>query len=109
MKKLFLFLSIFFIFPVWALCPVEPDSGESVCTLPGSSLESTGVPLFKQKNAEDNTKRSINNRVDTVQPTGLNNPFNKTQNQSGIHMQGSLGCQFGNCNKGANNDFLENQ
>ena len=107
MRKLLLILSFLFIFPAWALCPI--DSGESVCALPDSSSPASGMPLFKQNNTEMNSGKSLNNPVNTIQPTGLNNPFSKTQNQSGIHMQGSLGCQFGNCSKGANNDFLENQ
>lgn len=107
MKKLLLFLSLFLIIPAWALCPV--DGGESVCSLPDASQSSSGMPLFQQNNTEENSAGGLNNSANTIRPTGLTNPFSKTQNQSGIHMQGSLGCQFGNCNKGANNDFLENQ
>ena len=106
MKNLLLFLSFVFIFPAWALCPV--DSGVcSISDLPPAPSPSAGIPLFKQ-NAND-TNNDMNNTVNAIQPTGLNNPFSKTQNPSGVHMQGSLGCQFGNCNRGANNDFLENQ
>lgn len=107
MKKLLLFLSLIFIFPAWALCPA--DSGESMCSLPDSLQSSSGMPLFKQKNSETDLGKGLNNSLNAVEPTGLNSTFNKTQNQSGIQMQGSLGCQFGNCNRGANNDFLENQ
>ncbi len=108
MKKLLLFLSFIFIFPAWALCPVE--SGESVCSLSDMSSPSN-LPLFKIQNEKENgsEENMDSSAVKSVQPTGLTNPFSKTQNPSGIHMQGSLGCQFGNCNRGANNDFLENQ
>ena len=95
MKKYLLFISMFIIFPAWALCPV--GDGESVCSLSGTSPSSSGMPLFQQNNSETNLNEN------------LNNSFGKTQNHDGVQMQGSLGCQFGNCNKGANNDFLENQ
>ena len=107
MKKYLLFISMFIIFPAWALCPV--GDGESVCSLSGTSPSSSGMPLFQQNNSETNLNENLNNSVKSIQPTGLNNSFGKTQNHDGVQMQGSLGCQFGNCNKGANNDFLENQ
>ena len=108
MKKLLLFLSIFFIAPAWALCSV--DSNETICSLSDSSSMSSDMPLFKMQNSTGiNSENNMNNPANIIIPTGLNNSLNKTQNPSGVHMQGSLGCQFGNCNRGANNDFLENQ
>ena len=106
MKKLLLFISFIFIFPAWAMCSI--DSGESLCILPNSS--SSGMPLLTpQNNAGLNSDKNMGSTGNNLQPSSLNSSFSKVQNQSGIHMQGSLGCQFGNCNKGSNNDVLENQ
>ena len=108
MKKLLFFLSLVFISPAWALCSV--DSNESVCSVSDFSSSASDMPLFKMQNTSGiNSGNNINNPANIIKPTGLNNSLNKTQNSNGVHMQGSLGCQFGNCNRGANNDFLENQ
>lgn len=107
MKKTVLFLILIMVFiPFgWALCPIE--SSENVCTLPGSN---TGMPLFQSQsstgiNSGENKSMSLN----VIQQSNTGGSFNRMQNQSGIKMQGSLGCQFGNCNSENNNDFLPNQ
>lgn len=102
MKKLLLILTLSLVVPAWALCPIE--NGESVCTLPVDNP--SGMQLF-QNNNTINSNTNINKMTNTLQPSVLNNSF--IQNQNGIQMQGSLGCQFGNCEKGGNNDFLKNQ
>ena len=102
MKK---FLSLIFILflgmPTLALCSI--GDGESVCTLPNSS---SSMPLF-QNNMGINTQNTNSSNLKTPNPSqnssNLNSSFGRTKNQDGVQMQGSLGCQFGNCNKDINN------
>ena len=102
MKKLILFLTFIFILPAWALCPV--GEGESVCTLPNQ-----GMSLFQNQNIQGLTMNENSMPSNAVKTRNKGGSFNRTINQNGINMQGSLGCQFGNCNKENNNDFLPNQ
>jgi hypothetical protein len=120
MKKLFLIYVLFIALPVFASCPI--GDGESVCTLPNGSANGqiAGMGLNSPNtNALNNNlvnpigiNNNANNgmpQMNTLQPSKLNNSFNSTQNQNGIQMNSSLGCQFGNCNKKANSDYLDNQ
>ena len=102
MKKLLLFMFLFLVVPVWALCPIS--EGENVCTISNS----IDKPLFQNPNINDTkaARKNINNNF--LQTKGQKNSFSQTQNQSGIKMQGSLGCQFGNCETNENTNFLNN-
>ena len=102
MKKFILILTFIFIMPAWALCPIEE---EGVCKI--SDLNQS-MPLFQ---SQDSAGININKNMpsNSLPATNTGSSFNRTQNQSGIKMQGSLGCQFGNCNESGNNDFLPNQ
>lgn len=105
MKKFLLIYAFIFILPAWSACPIS--SSESVCTISGSG--DSGMLLFQNQN-----KTGINSGENTImhsntnKSSGMGSSFNKVQNKSGIQMQGSLGCQFGNCSKN-DNDFLPNQ
>jgi len=120
MKKFLLILMFVFAAPVFALCPI--GDGESVCTLPNTSTQgqisdmSINSPNTNalnrnviNSNGMNNGDDNIKSQFNTFKPTNLNNSLGNIQNQSGIQMNSSLGCQFGNCNKNANPDFLENQ
>lgn len=104
MKKLILIFAFFLVLPSWALCPI--GEGESVCTLPN---QNQGMTLFQNQNSQSFGMNEKNMPSNSLKSTDTNNSFNRTLNQSGIKMQGSLGCTFGNCNKENNNDFLMNQ
>ena len=82
MKKLLLFLSFIFIFPAWALCPVE--SGESVCSLSDMSSPSN-LPLFKIQNEKENgsEENMDSSAVKSVQPTGFKNTKSKRYSHAG--------------------------
>ena len=97
MKKLLLICFIVMSTPVLALCSIA--DGESVCSIQNNS--SAVMPLF-----QNNTDTKNNNQN---QPKNNVNSFGQTRNREGIQMQGSLSCQFGNCKKESNNDFLPNQ
>ena len=107
MKKYLLFFIILISIPVFAICSI--DSNESLCSLQQNSMTST--PLFQNQNngiksgINLNSNGSINNPP--LQPSSINNSFG--QQNDGIQMQGSLSCEFGNCNKGVNNTFLRNE
>jgi len=101
MKKIILILTFIFIMPAFALCP----AGESVCTISGSDM-----PLFQnQYNVKTNWEENKNKSLNSLNSSGMDDSFKRLQNQNGIKMHGSLGCQFGNCNSENNNDFLPNQ
>lgn len=101
MKKYILIMIIIFGMPSWAVCPI----GESVCTLPDS-----GMPIFQiQNNSDPGLNKKNNSPQNTLKPSGMGSSLNRTQNHDGIKMQGSLGCQFGNCNKTPGNDLLPNR
>ena len=104
MKKLILFLTFIFILPAWALCPI--GNGESVCSLPN---QNQGMSLFQNQNIHGLNMNNGSMPSNALNIKGTSSSFNRTLNQSGIKMQGNLGCQFGNCNRENNNDFLLNQ
>jgi len=103
MKKfLFIIFILFLGMPAFALCSI--GNGESVCTLPNNSSSNL---LFQNNNigANDNLKNNNSNMNNpaSMGSSNMNSSFGRTKNQSGLQMQGSLGCQFGNCNKAINN------
>ena len=98
MKKFLLISALIISMPSFALCPIS--DGESVCTLPNSS---SNIPLF-----QTNDIPSLNPSQAELQTRNNQNSLGRTRNKEGIQMQGSLGCQFGNCNK-ESNTFLPNQ
>ena len=102
MKKGILILLVVFGMPSWAACPL----GESVCTLPNSD---SGMTSFQSPNSSGLNMNNASMPSSSLKSTNKGTSFNRMQNQSGIKMQGSLGCQFGNCNKENNNDLLPNQ
>ena len=104
MKNLILFLTFIFILPAWALCPI--GEGDSVCTLPN---QNQGMSLFQNQNIQGLTMNESSMSSNTLKTKDTSRSFNRTLNQSGIKMQGNLGCQFGNCNRENNNDFLQSQ
>lgn len=99
MKKVLIILLLFIGMPSFALCPI--GDGESVCTLPNSS---SSIPLF-----QTNDISNPNSPQSQLQNRNNTNSFGRTRNKEGIQMQGSLGCQFGNCNNEQNSIFLPNQ
>ena len=105
MKKLLIIFALFFVLPAWSACSIA--EGESVCTI--SNTNSLNTPLF-QNNAKTgiNSNQNMNMPSKTIQQSGSNYSFGQTQNQKGIQMQGSLGCQFGNCDKNNKNNFVNN-
>ena len=104
MKKYILIMIIIFGMPAWALCSI--GDGESVCTLPNSD---SGMTSFQSPNTSGLNMNKDSMPSSSLKSTNSGSSFNRMQNQSGIKMQGSLGCQFGNCNKENTNDFLPNQ
>lgn len=104
MKKLLLLLTLIFVLPAWSMCSVA--EGESICTL--SNTGSSSMPLFQnQATTGINSNQDVNMPSKTLQPSGSNYSFGQTQNQKGIQMQGSLGCQFGNCSKNDKDNFVD--
>ncbi len=87
MKKFLLVFALILALPSCALCPI--------------------MPLF-QNNNTINSKLNMNNSNGIQNPSRTGGSFSRTQNQEGIRMQGSLGCQFGNCNKEINTPFTPN-
>ena len=102
MKKYILIMIIIFGMPAWALCSI--GDGESVCTLPNQ-----GMSLFQNQSIQGLTMNENSMPSNALKTKDTSRSFNRTLNQSGIKMQGNLGCQFGNCNRENNNDFLLNQ
>ena len=102
MKKLILFLTFIFGMPAWALCSI--GDGESVCTLPNQ-----GMSLFQNQSIQGLTMNENSMPSNSLKTRNKSSSFNRTLNQNGIKMQGNIGCQFGNCNRKNNNDFLLNQ
>ena len=102
MKKSILLFLVFVGMPALAVCPVE----NSVCTLPDSG---SGRILFQNQNVQGLNMNQNSMPSSFSKTNGTSGSFNRTLNQSGIKMQGSLGCQFGNCNKDNNNDFSLNK
>lgn len=102
MKKFLLVFALILALPSCALCPIE--AGETVCSIQNSN---TSMPLF-QNNNTINSKLNMNNSNGIQNPSRTGGSFSRTQNQEGIRMQGSLGCQFGNCNKEINTPFTPN-
>ena len=100
MKKILLICLIYTGMPAWALCPIE--GGESICTIQNNT---SSLPLFQNVS----TDTGMNDNQKSTQNQNNISSFNQTQNQNGIQIPGSLGCQFGNCNKNGNNDFLKKQ
>ena len=98
MKKLILILTFIFILPAWALCPLD---GESVCTISDSDMV-----MLQNQNTQGLNMNNGSMPSNALNIKGASSSFNRTLNQSGIRMQGNLGCQFGNCNKEKSNDFL---
>jgi hypothetical protein len=87
--------------PAWALCKI----GENICTIP--SENSVNFPSIQNTNNEFgiNTGHSeLNNPAQNTMQSDM-----QKQNLNGIQMQGSLGCQFGNCKKKQETDFMQNQ
>ena len=98
MKKVLIIL-LFIGMPSFALCPIE--NGESVCTLPNGS---STMPLF-----QTNDISNSNSSQSQLQNKNNTNSFGRTKNNEGIQMQGSIGCQFGNCNNEPNSTLLPNK
>ena len=103
MKKfLFVIFILFLGMPTLALCSI--GDGESVCTLPNNSSSNL---LFQNNNTGVNNSNNSNSNMSNPASMGttsnMNSSFGRMKNQSGLQMQGSLGCQFGNCNKDINN------
>ena len=106
MKKIILILTLTFVFvsQTWALCSID---GESLCTIPERG---SNMPLFQNQNATGlNSNENNGISSNSFQSSNMGTSFNRMQNQTGVKMQGSLGCQFGNCNNGNNSGFLPNQ
>ena len=109
MKRLLIIFVFFMSMPAWSMCPIGT---ESVCNLPANTNSS--MPIFQNRagvgsSGVENSDLNMNNSDTTFRSGSLNSSFSQTQNQSGVQMQGSLGCQFGNCNQGVNNPFLPKQ
>lgn len=100
MKKFLLVFALLLVMPAWALCSVT--EGESVCTLPQNN---PGMPVFQDNSNVGELNMDSSNT--SLNPTNMDSSFSRTQNKTGIQMQGSLGCQFGNCNSEINNQFLQ--
>ena len=101
MKKFILLFVCAITVPIHALCSIE--EGESICTIQNSNPSSS--PLFQN----NNIKQNANENNIPGKSSSLNTSFGQQQNKSGIQMNSSLGCQFGNCNKSSKTDFLNNQ
>lgn len=99
MKKLLFILAILASVPAYSLCSIT--NGESICTLTNSTNVQT--PLFQQQNT------NLNQTQTQIQMPNNSNSLGRTQNKKGIQMQGSLSCQFGNCNYDSESTFLPNQ
>lgn len=106
MKKLIiLFLTFVFALPAWSACFINNE--ESVCSLSNNNF--SDEQLLQNKSTIDMNSDIKSPNANTLNQSNFNDSFNQTQNNNGIQMQGSLGCQFGNCNREKNSDFLQNK
>jgi len=89
MKYLLTILSIVFVIPCYALCPV--DAGESVCTLP--NFKTNNIQSFQNKKTEN----ILNNSPSQLQPLQRDDLFEKMRTPNNELMKYDSGCQFGSC------------
>ena len=89
MKKLFIFLQLLIVMPVFAMCPI--DAGESVCSI--TDFKNNTTSIFQNTAFESN----LNNNQTQLQPLQKENLFDKTRIPNNELMKYDSGCQFGSC------------
>ena len=105
MKKFLLIFILGMTMPGFALCPI--GDGETVCSLENNNLSSE--TLFQNTSSFEKTNNNSMNSPSQLNTQNNSSSFGRIKNSNGIQMQGSLSCQFGNCNDNSGSTFLPNQ
>ena len=101
MKKYFVYTLLLTTIPAYSACPIDPISGESVCTLP--SFREQVSPVFN-----NNSSTNLNNPAGKLQPLSRQDPINQMRGPNN-DLNYNSGCQFGVCLQNPNKSRLPDQ